>query len=123
RLISYGPNTSFVAGKDSAGGTKPLPISWKTFAQADAPTNQQYLTSITGVTNLGTKNNGQPGDIYVGFFNPLLTSYGDPAGTAYFMVTNGLGGDLHDSAALATDCQQSLTLNFNFGSSGITALD
>src|SRR5206468_2041030 len=49
--------------------------------------------------------------------------YGDPAGEAYFMVTNGLGGDLQDASALATDCAQSMTLNFNFGASGITALD
>ena len=58
------------------------------------------------MSGLGTKNNGQPGDIYVGFFNPLLTSYGDPSGEAYFMVTNGLGGDLQDASALVTDCRQ-----------------
>src|SRR5439155_26792635 len=60
--------------------------------------------------------------VYIGFFNPLLTSYGDPAGEAYFMITNGLGGDLQDSSALVTDCAQQLTLNFDFLSSGINSL-
>ena len=90
KLISYGYGPNFVAGQDPSGVTNAPPIDWPVFNRANAPTNQQYLTGVSA-QNLGTKNNGHPGDVYVGFFNPLLTSYGDPAGTAYFMVENALG--------------------------------
>ena len=72
--------------------------------------------------NLGTKNGGNPGDVYVGFFNPLLTSYGDPAGTAYFMVTNALGAYLQDPTLLVGDCTQQITLDFDFGASTVNSL-
>src|SRR5439155_14083462 len=45
-----------------------------------------------------------------------------PAGTAYFMVTNALGAYLNDPSLLVTDCQQQLTLNFDFGAADIDSL-
>ncbi len=132
KLISYsngvaGGGTSIVLGKNASGSTNSVPASWQVFSATDAPPSQRYMQSLVA-TNLGTKNGGFAGDIYIGFFNPLQVSYGDPAGTAYFMVTNGLGGDLvlpngsADNTALATDCQQQITVKFDFGTSGITSL-
>ena len=123
RLISYGYGPSVVLGKDHNGVTNSVPIDWLGgFNSTYAPPNQRYLTSVSA-QNLGTKNNGQPGDVYVGFFNPLLTSYGDPAGEAYFMITNALGAYLQDPSLLVTDCIQRITLNFDFGASGINSLE
>src|SRR5262249_45805249 len=65
----------------------------------------------------------QPGDVYVGWFNPLSTSYGDPAGEAYFMITNALGAYLQDPTLTVNDCIQQITLNFDFGGSGINSLE
>jgi autotransporter-associated beta strand protein len=121
KLISYGYGPNIILGKDSAGNTNPVPIDWPLFNKTNAPPNQQYLTSVSA-QNLGTKNGGNPGDVYVGFFNPLLASYGDPAGTAYFMVTNALGAYLQDPSLLVSDCTQQITLDFDFGASTINSL-
>ncbi len=146
RLISYsngsgGGGTSIVVGKNASGVTNAVPGGWKTFSQNDAPPNQRYMTSVAA-KNIGYKNGVDPnspdgrggfygytGDVYVGFFNPLLSSSGDPNGEAYFMVTNGLGGDLRlpdgssDNLTTAAQCQQQITLLFDFGTSGINSLE
>lgn len=122
KLISYGYGPNIVLGKDSTGATNPVPNDWPVFNKTNEPPNQQYLTSLSA-QNLGSKNGGQPGDVYVGFFNPLLSTYGDPAGTAYFMVTNALGAYLNDPSLLVTDCTQRITMNFDFGTSSINSLE
>lgn len=121
KLISYGYGPNIVLGKDASGTTNLVPIDWPLFNKANAPPNQQYLGSVVA-QNPGTKNGGQPGDVYVGFFNPLLASYGDPAGTAYFMVTNALGAYLQDATLTPADCAQQITLDFDFGSSTVNSL-
>ena len=124
KLISYGYGPSFVQG----AGTMGLPGEWLMFNRNNAPASQRYLTSITNITNLGTKNGGLSGDVYLGFFNPLHLSFGDPTDTAYFMVMNGLGGDLtlpngqSDNTATVTETRQQMTLNFDFGVTGINSL-
>jgi autotransporter-associated beta strand protein len=120
-LISYGYGPNIVLGQDPSGATNPVPIDWPTFNPANAPTNQQYLKTVSAL-NLGTKNNGHPGDVYVGFFNPLLAAYGDPIGEAYFMVTNALGAYLQDPTLTVSDCTQQITMDFDFGASGINSL-
>jgi autotransporter-associated beta strand protein len=133
RLISYsngaaGGGTSIFREQDANGNLTGLPSGWQDFHPSDAGPNQPYLTNITNVTNLGTKNNGHPGDVYVGFFNPLLSSLGDPNGEVYFMVTNGLGGSLtlpngsSDNTATVAQTQQTMTLNFDFGLTGIESI-
>jgi hypothetical protein len=67
KLISYGYGPSFVQGAQSNG----IPGEWITFDRNNAQPSQRYLTSVSNVTNLGTKNGGLSGDVYVGFFNPL----------------------------------------------------
>jgi autotransporter-associated beta strand protein len=114
RLISYGYGPNIILGKDATGAINPIPADWPTFNKTNAPPSQQYLTGITA-QNLGTKNGGQPGDVYVGWFNPLHTSFGDPAGTAYFMVTNALGAYLQDASLTPADCTQRLTMDFDMG--------
>jgi autotransporter-associated beta strand protein len=121
RLISYGYGPSIVIGKDAAGNNNPVPSDWLPFNAADAPANQRFLTSLSA-DNIGTKNNDQPGDVYVGFFNPLHASFGNPAGTTYFMVTNALGAYLDDETATVADTRQEITLNFDFQYSGVSSL-
>ncbi len=72
------------------------------------------------VTNLGSKNDGLPGDLVLSWFKPLDESFDGPDFTdeIYMMVTNGLT----DSAGSAADCRQNIKLNFLFGTSGITSV-
>lgn len=124
RLISYGYGPSFVAGAGSSG----IPGEWINFDRNNAQPAQRYLTGVTNITNLGTKNGGLSGDVYVGFFNPLTRNYGDPVNTTYFMAMNGLGGNLtlpsgqSDNTATIAQTRQQMTLNFDFGITGINSL-
>jgi hypothetical protein len=78
-----------------------------------------YLTDVSA-TNLGSCNNGLPGDVIVGFFKVLDESFDGTAysNQKYFMVTNGLS----DGSGSASATQQKIRLTFNMGSSGITSL-
>jgi len=62
------------------------------------------------VTNTGTKNNGQPGDVIIAWLKVLDESFDGPRPhqRVYFMVVNGLDRDERP----ATDCSQEITLNF-----------
>ncbi len=113
----------FIRGKhfDSTSGTNvpnALPIG---FAPDDiAPNsyslwtfrvNDQFLTGWT-VTNLGTKNNGLPGDVILSWFKVLDESLDGPAtNEVYLMVVNGLT----DPTGTAADTRQRITLDFAFG--------
>src|SRR5207249_151115 len=103
--ISYGYGPDIVLGKNAAGVTNAVPIDWQVFNKTHAPPNQQYLSAVSAINSHAT-NNGNPGDLYIGYFTPLSTSYGDPAGTAYFMVTNALGIDLQDPSLDLNATQQ-----------------
>ncbi len=78
-----------------------------------------YITSISA-TNLGTLNNGLRGDVVIGYFKALDEDFDGPSwqNQTYFMVTNGLC----DPNGSAAQTRQRITLNFDFGSSGITSL-
>ncbi len=84
-----------------------------------APGADPFITSITA-TNLGTTNNGLPGDVVMGYFKPLDASFTNPGheNDVYFMLVNGLSSE----AGTALDARQQLTVNFDFGSSGINSL-
>ena len=79
-----------------------------------------YITSITA-TNIGSKNNGLPGDVIMGYFEPLDASFTTLGfqDDMYFMVVNGLS-DINGSAA---DCEQLIHIEFDFGTSGIDSLE
>ena len=78
-----------------------------------------YITDITA-QNFGAANDGDSGDVLVGYFTPLLEQFDGPSfeDQTYFMITNGL----HEPNASAADTAQRITVEFDFGVSGITAL-
>ncbi len=80
-------------------------------------TSDSFLETVSA-TNLGTTNEGQPGDVLLGWFRPLQFIPEDPDDQSYFMVVNGLTWKDTSSA----DTQQLIHLEFDFGDSGITSL-
>ena len=78
-----------------------------------------YITAISQ-NNPGTHNGGNDGEVWVGYFNPLHESFdgADYNDELYFMVLNGLA----PVDGYADEAMQQITLNFNFGASGITNL-
>jgi hypothetical protein len=78
-----------------------------------------YLSGVSAV-NLGTKNNGYNGDVLIGFFKPLHESFDGSSysNQKYFMIVNALCAQ----NGTAYEARQQITVDFNFGSSGITGL-
>ena len=78
-----------------------------------------YMTSINA-NNPGGWNDGLRGDVYIGYFNPLHESFDGPDynNELYFMIMNGLT----DVDASPGGVMQQITLNFDFGTNGITSL-
>jgi hypothetical protein len=77
-----------------------------------------YMDSMS-VNNYGSKNGGLEGDVIVGYFNVLDEEFdGSSEDEIYFMITNGLTDPFGTSA----QTQQTVTIDFDFGSSGITQL-
>jgi hypothetical protein len=113
RLLST--DLRMIMGRNSSGVVNSTP----TGVTAGLTGADPYLTGIT-VTNNGSKNNGQPGDVIVGFLKPLHETFDGSNYTneKYFMITNGLS----DSAGSAVETRQTLHITFNFGSSGINSL-
>jgi hypothetical protein len=82
------------------------------------PGADPYMTRLD-VRNLGSLYGGRRGDVLVGYFKPLLESFDGPATNQhYFLLTNGLAGKTHS----IEQTRQKLTVEFNFGDSGITGL-
>ncbi|MGI8601918.1 MAG: hypothetical protein ACR2OZ_02855 [Verrucomicrobiales bacterium] len=122
----YTTSIVFLRGKNSSGTPNPLPISFT--ADPQAPNNytdwvfgrnDSYLTGWT-VTNKGTRNNTQPGDVILSWFKVLDESLDGPshANEVYLMVVNGLT----DPTGTAADCTQEIKLTFSFPSP-ITGVD
>jgi hypothetical protein len=89
-----------------------------------SPAAHPHLTTINA-TNLGIHNleaQGMPlkGDVLVGFFKPLHESFDGPdfQNQDYFMILNGLAW----SGASVAETRQSITVDFDFGGSGINGL-
>jgi hypothetical protein len=107
----------FVRGRNSDGSLHGFPIGFYAGAGGgDVNTDWAYLRNdpyLTGwtVTNIGTKNNGYPGDVIISWFKPLDESFDGPNYTneVYMMVVNGLSDPNGDGP----DCKQQITLNFN----------
>ncbi|HWB53920.1 MAG TPA: hypothetical protein VG722_06995, partial [Tepidisphaeraceae bacterium] len=111
---------AYVSGmhKTSTGATavNQVPAGMQTWVSSRG---DPYLTSISA-QNLGTLNNGLPGDVLLGWFKVLDESFDGPdyQNQFYFMVTNGLT----DANGSAADCRQQITMQWYFGNSGITQL-
>jgi hypothetical protein len=95
--------------------TNSLPSGMQEMSTTASP----YLKGVSA-TNLGSNNDGLAGDVLVGFFKPLHASFTNAghADDTYFMIVNGLC----DPTGSAADCRQTIHLDFDFGSSGITNL-
>ena len=112
---SWTTSIMFVRGKDPNGNLNPIPVNFyagpggtNPFTDWVADRNDPYLRGWV-VTNTGTKNNSQPGDIILAWFKPLDESFdGLFNNEIYFMVVNGLT----DPTGTAADCAQNIKLNF-----------
>jgi hypothetical protein len=125
-IAGYTTSIMFIRGKNSAGAVNPIPISF--LADAEAPNsysdwvanrNDPYLRGWA-VTNKGTKNNGQPGDVIIAWFKPLDEAFDGTnfSNQVYMMVVNGLS----DLSGTSANCLQEIKLNFAFPSN-ITAVE
>ncbi len=105
----------FVLGQRPNGSKIPLPTDCAEWQVGSCP----YITAITA-TNLGTENNGNPGSVILGMFKPLDPSFSHPSypDEPHFMVLNSLSSP----TATADQTAQRIQMTFDFGSSGITAL-
>lgn len=128
RLVST--DVRFVTGRhpngnvfDSDGDANPLP-GGLTQGSAGTGWGHPFITNVSA-TNLGNINqqsylfsdHSLPGDVIMGFFKTLQGS--DASDEAYFMIVNGL---TEEDGATAGDSHQRITINFDFGISGITSL-
>ncbi|MEO5803748.1 MAG: immunoglobulin domain-containing protein [Verrucomicrobiota bacterium] len=115
----------FILGRNSSGALNPFPIGFYAGpGGGDVTTDwayqrhDPYLTNNWVITNKGTKNNGQPGNVIVSWFRPLDESFDGPDYTneIYMMVVNGLS----DLTGTAPECLQEIKLNF---ATNLTALE
>ena len=105
-----------IRGKEANGAPNPIPIGF--VADPEAPDSytdwvaDRNDPNLRGwvVTNLGTKNNGQPGDVIISWFKPLDESFDGPDHTneIYLMIVNGLTA----TNGTAGDCVQEIKLDF-----------
>ena len=116
-----------IRGKDANGNPNPFPIGfgadWEggvEYTEWAPGRNDPYLIDWT-VTNVGTKNNGQRGDVFLSWFEPLDESLDGPEfnNERYVMVVNGLT----DMTGTAADCAQEIRLNFNTSLTAIEMLN
>jgi hypothetical protein len=121
----YTTSIMFIRGQDSTGALNPIPIGFladpvnpNLYTQWTYQLNDPYLTNNWTVTNLGTKNNGNPGDVIIAWFKALDESFDGTNYTneRYLMVVNGLT----DPTGTAADCLQEIRLNF---ASSLLAVD
>ena len=121
----YTTSIMFIRGRNSSGTLNPVPNSF--IADSEDATTTEWLVNRNdpylrgwAVTNIGTRNNGQLGDVIVSWFIPLDETLDGFAHSnqVYMMVVNGLT----DPAGTAVDCRQEIRLNFAF-TNGITALE
>ena len=118
----------YIRGKDANGNLSPIPegfVGDQDTGGANAAytdwvyqRNDPYLRGWAVTNKAGVKNNGNPGDVLISWFNPVDESFDGPdyASETYMMVVNGLS----DPTGTAADCLQEITLNFN---SNIGALE
>lgn len=101
---------NFLPGQHLESGTpvsNPRPIDIVSAWTADK--NDPYIRGWV-VTNLGTRNDGRRGDVWLSWFRVLDESFDGTtySNQIYFMVTNGLAA----ADGSAADCQQRIQLNF-----------
>jgi hypothetical protein len=125
---AYTTSITFLRGKNSSGTLNTVPIGFVADPQDGnytdwaADRNDPYLRGWA-VTNKGTVNNGQRGDVIISWFTPLDESFDgfNHTNEVYLMVVNGLT----DPGGTAASCAQEIRLNFQFpaGLTGLVMLD
>ncbi len=115
RLIST--DLRMDVGRHMAGGPVDNDLSSR-ISSWDASADP-YITGISA-TNNGSKNDGLEGDVIVGYFESIDVSFSDVGfeDDIYFMILNGLS----DDSGTAAETAQTISLNFDFLSSGIDSL-
>ncbi|MGZ4987091.1 MAG: hypothetical protein ACXWBP_03520, partial [Limisphaerales bacterium] len=112
-----------IRGRTSSGSLNTIPMNFCAGAGGNPYTdwvyqrNDPYLTNNWTVSNKGSKNNGQPGDVILSWFKTMDESFDGPDFTneVYTMVVNALC----DPTGIAADCLQEIKLNFK---SNVTTL-
>lgn len=112
-------NTSIVLirGRTPSGSLNTIPLNFCAGAGGNPYTdwvyqrNDPYLTNNWTISNKGTKNNGQPGDVIISWFKTMDESFDGPdyGNEIYMMVVNGLCAP----TGTAADCMQEIKLNFS----------
>ncbi|MCK5852133.1 hypothetical protein KAH27_03800 [bacterium] len=118
RLISTNTYVYDVQGRYHDGsGNHYIPLP--SYCAAWSSSADPYITSISA-SNLSSYNDGLEADVWIGYFTPLHEDFDGSSynNELYFMLLNGLS----NSNAAPEQLQQDITLNFDFGTSGITNL-
>lgn len=105
------------------GGFEDSPGAPKSESWWESKANDPYLHGWV-VTNTGANDNGaEPGQVFISWFRPLETNLegGNYTNEIYMMVVNGLTETETNSAA--SNCMQTIKLNFETGTSSITSVD
>jgi hypothetical protein len=122
--IAYTTSIMFIRGRNSSGSLNTVPNSF--IADSQDPTTTEWLANRNdpylrswAVTNRGTRNNGQPGDVIISWFRPLdeILDGFTYSNKVYLMVVNGLT----DPTGTAADCRQEIRLNFAFPFGGVSS--
>jgi len=118
----------FIRGRTPGGALNGIPLNFyagpggaNLYTDWLYERNDPYLTNTWQITNQGTRNNGQPGDVILAWFKTLDETFDGPGYTneLYLMVINGLSAPTGSAA----DCLQQIVLNFNPGVSGLSSVD
>ena len=112
--------TRYLAGRHLTGGkSAENTYPYKTTAWEASNDPDPYVANIA-VKNPTVLNDGLPGDIMIGYFKPAREDFDGPdySNQAYFMLVNLL----RQTDTSPADTRQSITVEFDFGTSGITSL-
>ncbi len=119
----YSSDARFLPGKHYEGSNI-VENKMPDYISRFEPKPDYNLTGIA-VTNLGTENNGLPGDVIIGYFDILPgvdRGFFTSSCPKYFMVVNGLhtGNGLRPEQqhGMCEDTQQKITLTFDFSTGG-----
>lgn len=124
-----GTTTSILILKGNPGTTNDTPeptgfadsvAAPKSYSWWEFKANDPYLNGWT-VTNDGTNNDGLAGQVIIAWFKLLDENLDGPtySNEVYIMVVNALTAN----TGTAASCQQTIKLNFETGTSGITAVN